>query len=269
PKTRARPAISRGASIRHTPSTARLTRSSAWFTPPSNRRSDTGAKRCTAAAGARWLSPSYPCLRRLLHRADLGRDLPLVAVDDQESLGPLHRLLLRAALHQRVAADELLGLGERAVDHGQLPAGKLHPGRLLKWRQARGVQQHTGLGHLLDQLAHLGHQLLAGAAFGHAGGVDLDQGHVTHGGSFRSGSLTRCRFRALRPFPSTRRSGVAALRHRPRNCFQDLFAAPIPAPIAYAGPVASVVLTHRFTGPWSRPGTAGVALRHVLAASGR
>ncbi len=51
---------------------------------------------------------------------------PQVPVQDDEPGGPLHGLLLRAHLVDRVA-DDLLGLGERPVGDRQLSAGQLDP----------------------------------------------------------------------------------------------------------------------------------------------
>ncbi len=54
-------------------------------------------------------------------------DLPdrrlAIAHDGQEPLGPLDGLVLVPALHQRPAADQFLGLGERAVQDGVLAVG--------------------------------------------------------------------------------------------------------------------------------------------------
>ena len=57
-------------------------------------------------------------------------------------------------------ADELLGFGERAVGHGQLPLGEPYARPKGAWQAAFGGKQPAGLHHALDQLAHLGHFLL-------------------------------------------------------------------------------------------------------------
>src|SRR6266568_3113673 len=104
PATRVRPATSRGHSIRQDASTARRAAST---------------DEVTAGRSG-----------RLVELPDLDPDLPLRAVDPQEARRPFHRLLLRAGLQQTVSADDLLGLGERAVDHGLHTLGLVDSGRL-------------------------------------------------------------------------------------------------------------------------------------------
>src|SRR6202012_3058345 len=52
------------------------------------------------------------------------------AVEQRRPLDPLDRLLLRAALPDPVAGDELLRLGERTVDDGALTPVEPNPRRL-------------------------------------------------------------------------------------------------------------------------------------------
>src|SRR5688572_32744246 len=63
-------------------------------------------------------------VRQLVERPQLDLDVLLVA-ERRPPLRPLDRLLLRADLDDRVAGDELLRLGERAVDDARLPGGEL------------------------------------------------------------------------------------------------------------------------------------------------
>ena len=77
------------------------------------------------------------------------------ADDGQEPLGPLDGLVLVAALHQRPAADELLGLGERAVKDGEVAAVVDDLTVWARLDDPAGGQEHTSLGGLLHELAHL------------------------------------------------------------------------------------------------------------------
>ena len=74
----------------------------------------------------------------------------LVSVDD---------LFPRIDVHQREAADQLLGLRERPVRDGQLALAHpdLHSGRARL--AAFGRDQLAGLGQLIDEGVHLGHHL--------------------------------------------------------------------------------------------------------------
>ena len=87
-------------------------------------------------------SPAGPARPRRLVAVDRPDPALAVARDGQEPLGPLDGLVLVPALHQRPAADELLGLGERPVQHGELAVGVLtlvasSAGRRRRWPAAR------------------------------------------------------------------------------------------------------------------------------------
>src|SRR5215471_15962790 len=58
--------------------------------------------------------------------ANLDLALRSLPVRGGRALGPFDRLFPRLDLDQPVAGDQLLGLGERAVDHGALPSGEPH-----------------------------------------------------------------------------------------------------------------------------------------------
>src|SRR5262245_45431553 len=90
---------------------------------------------------------SGPLLGWLFDLANLAGDRPVLAVKAGESLGPLDRLLLGLRLDDRVTADDFLGLGERAVHHGELAAVPVQLGGVLGWAETGGVEQDTGLGH--------------------------------------------------------------------------------------------------------------------------
>src|SRR5688572_3588951 len=63
---------------------------------------------------------------RVLQLAHLALQVPLVAVDRQEALGVLDRLLLRPCLEQGEAADHFLGLGEGSIGRRKLAVKQPH-----------------------------------------------------------------------------------------------------------------------------------------------
>src|SRR5687768_4566357 len=91
-------------------------------------------------------------------------DLAVLAADGGigEAPGPFHRFFARLHLDEGVAGDELLRLGEGAVDDRALASGVLDAPALLARLQPRAVEQHPGLLQLLVVLRHLGQQLLLG-----------------------------------------------------------------------------------------------------------
>ena len=93
---------------------------------------------------------------------------------------PLDRLVERLHLPHPVAREELLGLGERAVDHLALAARERHPHALRARVQAIPSQHHAGLDELLVEVAHLREQLLARHHAGLALLRRLDQDHDSH-----------------------------------------------------------------------------------------
>src|SRR5687767_5243706 len=90
---------------------------------------------CTRMAGMRRSLP----LRHLVELIDLARAL---AGDLEEPLRVLDDLLLRIRLQQRITADDLLGLGKRAVgNRGSLGAGALvHAEALGAEAEALGLE---------------------------------------------------------------------------------------------------------------------------------
>src|SRR5258706_1716652 len=130
--------------------------------PPSARR---GFARRIGATG-----PSRPSLGatlvgaelRPIQRAELAFHVPLVAVDAKEALRELERRVHRRRLEHRVAADHFLGLGERTFGRGELSAVPAHALALGGRTQPGGGDEPPLARRLLHQLAHLGHQPLAG-----------------------------------------------------------------------------------------------------------
>src|SRR5579859_7972524 len=88
---------------------------------------------------------------------DLRRTL---AHDVAEALGPGDGLFQRLDLDHREAAHQLLGLDERAVGNAVLAAGELDAFGI--GHEGPGGDQNAGLLRLLDQLAHLRHDLWGG-----------------------------------------------------------------------------------------------------------
>src|SRR5689334_21622637 len=93
--------------------------------------------------------------------AQLALDVPFVAVDAEEALGQLDCLLHRFGLDDGIAANHFLRLGERAVGARQLAAAQAYAHAFRGWTQAGRADKHAVARHLLDQLAHVLHQLLA------------------------------------------------------------------------------------------------------------
>src|SRR5215213_8730383 len=152
--TRTRPAISRADSIRQTASIARCASATAI--------------RSGVALGLR--------AHALLALPHLGRELvaKVLGLEDladldlrrsrhrvRAALDPLDRLLERLGLHQPEAGDELLGLGERAVDDGPVAAGKADACALRAGMEPLAREHHTRLHQLLVVGVHGREELLA------------------------------------------------------------------------------------------------------------
>ena len=78
------------------------------------------------------------------------------------ALDPLDRLVHRRDLPDPVAGDQLLGLGERAVDHGRCRRRSATRAPLRARVQPLAGQHDAGLDQLLVELAHRGEQLRVG-----------------------------------------------------------------------------------------------------------
>ena len=96
------------------------------------------------------------------------------------ALHPFDRLGLVLHLDDPVAGDQLLGLGERPVDHAALVAGETDARTLRAWAQPGAVEHDAGLDHLLVELRHLGEHLLRRHLAGLGILVRLDDHHETH-----------------------------------------------------------------------------------------
>src|SRR3954471_3995474 len=167
---RARPAISRADSIRQTASMAR------WASNSVARRLLAQARLLLAQLGGELLAE----VLGLEDLADLDLRLGLHRVG--AALDPLDRLFERLDLDDPEARDELLRLGERAVDDAALVGAEAHARALRARVQALARQHHAGLDQLLVVGAHRGEQLLARqhAGLGLVGRLDHD--HEAHVG---------------------------------------------------------------------------------------
>src|SRR5688572_4968634 len=126
-----------------------------------------GRSRYLASAACKLLPQLHRVLHAVSHRGVRGRiDLPdlalAVARHLQEFVRQLDRVLLRARLENREAANQLLRLGERAVCDSD-PVTRLPHACAKCARQASlGRDQGAFLHALLDQLLHPGDLLEAG-----------------------------------------------------------------------------------------------------------
>ena len=102
---------------------------------------------------------------------------------ERSLLDPLDRLLARVDLEQPPPGDQLLALGERAVDHARPVAVEADLEALRARRQALAADHHAGLGQLLvvatHRREHLRHRL-GGHVHLLALRVVLDDHHVAH-----------------------------------------------------------------------------------------
>ena len=110
---------------------------------------------------------------RPLQLADFALDVPRIAVDLEKAPGELNRLLHRPGLEDRKAPDHFLGLRERSVDRRQLAFSQPHTHAFGRRPQAGGADQYPFAGHLVDELAHVLHELLAR----HLAAVLVDTNH--------------------------------------------------------------------------------------------
>ena len=199
PRSRTRrisPAISFGASRRHTASMA------AW-------ESAAHAVGPDPAAGAK------SSASKTLANLDVSA---LVRIRVRAAAHPLDHLGLRPALQDPEAGDQLLGFGERTVHHRALLAVEGDAGALRAGLQPVAGQHHARLDELLVERPHL-RQLLRGrhhARFRFLRG--LDDHHETHLNLLRgSRRSARCGPAVL----STRRTGRAGIDTDPESTNQE------------------------------------------------
>src|SRR4249919_144002 len=225
PVIRASAAISRADSIRQTASIARRASRSLICLPAARRR--LSCRRLLVLLGLRpdplllLAQLGRQLLAEVLGLEDLADfDLARLVVRVGAALDPLHRLLEGAHLHQPVAGDQLLGLGEGPVDHGPLAvAAEADPGALGGRVQSLAGQHHARLDHLLVELDHRGEQLLAGHHARLGVLACLDDRHHSHPGflSLVSRKLGRPMLPPFTPYDerverkSTRSRGSEAL----------------------------------------------------------
>src|SRR5690606_9290494 len=197
---RTSPAITRGDSTFHTPSTKRRMSVSAVFTVADHNIIPRRAQalllqlRCTSehldGAEALGVSEALEVLQ-LVQLAHL--DFAVVDAGIREAPRPLEGFLAGARLDQRVAGDKLPGFGKRPVGDG-LPA--VLPGdapALAAGMQAGAIQQHAGAGELLVVGGHGIEYLLARHQSRFRLGRGLDDDHESHGSAPRLGFMNTTR----------------------------------------------------------------------------
>ena len=141
---------------------------------------------------------------------DLGDAIGARDLLEGDPLRPLDRLGLVLHLDDPVAGDDLLGLGERAVDDHRLAAPELDLGTLRGRLEAGPVEHGAGLHQLLVVARHVG-QLLLGRQHARLGpAVPLHDHHEPHPCSLSVGPE---RAGNSAPTPATNRG--SRLRHAP------------------------------------------------------
>jgi hypothetical protein len=97
------------------------------------------------------------------HLKDLADfDFVVAGVAVGATLDPLDGLFEGLDLQDREAGDELLGLGEGAVDDGTRLAGEFDAGAFGAGMEAIEGEQDASLDELFVELAHVGHELWIG-----------------------------------------------------------------------------------------------------------
>src|SRR6476660_517800 len=80
-------------------------------------------------------------------------------VEVHETLSPFEHVGLRLRVENGVAADHLLGLGERAIGYGQLAARKSNAHAARGWQQASRLDHHAAfLGGFLREIIYSVHK---------------------------------------------------------------------------------------------------------------
>ena len=115
---------------------------------------------------------------KLEELADLDLAVPVMRL--RAPLHPLDRFGLVLHLDDPVAGDQLLGLGERPVDHAALVAGEANAGAFRAGLQAGRIEHDAGLDHLLVELRHFAEHLLRRHPAGFGLLARLDDHHETH-----------------------------------------------------------------------------------------
>src|SRR5437773_5989851 len=119
-------------------------------------------------------------LRTEVFRLEHLANLHLSAAAEWSAFEPLDRLRLRLHLPQPESGNQLLGLGERAVDHSTLCSIEAHPHALRARLEPRAREHHASFHQLLVELTHVGEDLLVreGARLGVL--VRFDDHHESH-----------------------------------------------------------------------------------------
>jgi len=102
----------------------------------------------------------------------------VIEVQLHEFLRHRHGLFLVAQLEDRVAADHLLGLDERAVDDTELAVGDAHLGAQRQRHQPAGIDQAAGLDFAVGELAHRLHHFRRRRGSGLGRGDDRHESHA-------------------------------------------------------------------------------------------
>src|SRR5829696_408721 len=127
-------------------------------------------------------------------------DLGLTLQRVRAFLDPVDRLLQRVHFEDPEAGEQLLGLGERTIDHGATGAREPHTRTLRRGMEPLTGEHDASLDQLLVVLAHVGQQLLVRQGTALRRLVGLQQNHESHHIVSLSQSLslrTRRRRRAL------------------------------------------------------------------------
>ena len=146
---------------------------------------------------------------------------PVVQVDLQQPPAQLDRLLLGPHLDHRIAADQFLGLGERAVQAVMVPfaSDTIAPCSLDPSPPCSTSVPFTAAFLRVPPIASYS---AGGAGPARHGLVGLDQAHESHGGSF-----------SVRPAPvavlTLTSTGVPRSRHRPAISCEQCWSARNPA----------------------------------------
>src|SRR5581483_3801276 len=163
--------------------------------PPSRRstfaRCSAGASRASGAGSIRSIE-SIRARHAGLDWPELGLALefrPVLLVELHELLGDGERLFVRGHLDDGVPSDDLLGLGERAVDDTQLAVAHLDLLPAVRGFEAGAIDEDSLLDRVADEFTHRFHE--AGRRRLATIILDvLDQHHVPHGtGSWMKGAI--------------------------------------------------------------------------------
>src|SRR5215831_16659220 len=123
-------------------------------------------------------------VRAVEHLANLERAVigltEHVDVELHEFLAQFDGFFLRCRLQDREAADQFLRFGERPVGYGHLASGNAHPSPRRAGKQAAGLKEDAGFGHLFTEFAHRRDQGRIGWLSCFEAWIRLDYHHESH-----------------------------------------------------------------------------------------